>query len=85
VIAELDQLVIAALDAESAEPRPAAVAEPEPAPGAVERPPRPGMPGPRASDGTPYLDGIALAWRARRDLARQMHVPFDEPPPYYWD
>lgn len=56
-----------------------------PPPPQPEKPPRPGKPGPRTDSGIPYLDGVALAWRARRDWARQHNLPFDEPPPYYWD
>jgi hypothetical protein len=48
-------------------------------------PPRPGKPGNRASDGTPYFVTADLEWLARRDLARHNGWEFTEPPPHYWD
>lgn len=96
VLEELDALVLAGLDAEAVaqqylvEPQVAgetvAASGPEPEPEPA-RPPRPGKPGPRTDGGVPYLDCIALGWRARRDAARQRGrgLPFTEPCPYFWD
>jgi hypothetical protein len=86
-IDQLDVLIIAGLDGEAMEETPPSVVELDHlevvAPTKPVRPKLP--PGPRSGSGIPYLDGRALAWRARRDLARQFNIPFEEPPPYSWE
>jgi hypothetical protein len=96
-IEQLDTLVIAGLDAEAAEAfetvevarvgvGETAETEPEVIPASsVAAKSRKPLPGPRTDSGIPYLDGVALAWRARRDMARQHGIPFTEPPPYSWE
>jgi hypothetical protein len=98
VIAALDAEAVEAVEVagvgvgETAETEPeaaAGVAVPEvPAapevPEVVAKPHKP-PPGPRTDSGIPYLDGVALAWRARRDMARQHGIPFTEAPPYSWE
>jgi hypothetical protein len=99
-IDQLDALVIAGLDAEALdiEAVNAEAVEQLPVVSVVEEPnlepevvassapvqPKP-RPGPRSESGIPYLDAVALGWRARRDRARQHNMPFDEPPPYTWE